>query len=279
MPNSPSIAGDDVSTVYPQVRKIAPSDLKDALSRGIADFKAIPSHLFFLGLIYPIIGVWLVVGNSPWLLVPILVGFPLIGSFAALGFYEISRRRELGLDTTSTEYGIDPSWKHAFSAIRSHSIFSILSLGMLMLVILTCWIFTAQALYATFLGSAPPESLTQFLGELVKTPQGWKFIGYGTLAGFFFAVVTLSISVVSFPLLLDCDVEVPVAVFTSVKAVLNNPVTMALWGLIVALSLAAGFLLLLVGLAVVIPVLGHATWHLYRKTVDASGLRKAPSPA
>jgi len=270
--NSPSITGDDVSTVYPQVRKIAPSDLKDALSKGIADFKAIPSHLFFLGLIYPIVGVWLAVGNSPWLLVPLLVGYPLIGAFAALGFYEISRRRELGLDTTSTEYGIDPSWKHAFYAIRSHSIFSILSLGMLLLVTLTCWIFTAQALYTTFFGSAPPESLTQFLGDILNTPQGWKFIGYGTVAGFLFAAVTLSISVVSFPLLLDCDVEVPVAIFTSVKAVLG---TMTLWGLIVALSLAAGFALLLVGLAVVIPILGHATWHLYRKTVDASALRKS----
>ena len=279
MPNSPSITDDEVSTVYPQVRKIAPSDLKEVLSKGIADFNAIPSHLFFLGLIYPIVGIWLVVGNSPWLLVPLLVGYPLIGSFAALGFYEISRRRELGLDTTSTEYGIDPSWKHAFYAIRSHSIFSILSLGLLLLVILTCWIFTAQALYTTFLGASPPESLSQFFGEIVKTPQGWKFLGYGTAIGFLYAVVTLSVSAVSFPLLLDCDVEVPVAVYTSVKAVVKNPLTMALWGLIVALSLAAGFLALAVGLAVVIPILGHATWHLYRKTVDASALAKGGTRA
>ena len=268
VPNSRSIAGEDVSTVYPHVYKIAPSDLKEVLSKGIADFKAMPSHLFFLGLIYPIVGVWLVVGNSPQLLLPLLVGFPLIGSFAALGFYEISRRRELGLDTTSREYGLDPSWKHAFSVIRSHSIFSILSLGMLLLVILTCWIFTAQALYTSFFGSTPPDSLTRFVGNVLSTPQGWKFIGYGTGIGFLYAVVALSISVVSFPLLLDRDAEVPVAIFTSVRAVLKNPFTMALWGLIVALSLAAGFLLLFAGLAVVIPVLGHATWHLYRKVVE-----------
>jgi uncharacterized membrane protein len=268
MPNSRTIESEVASAVYPNVRKIAPSDLKDALAKGIADFRAMPSHLFFLGLIYPIVGVWLVAGNSPQFLLPILVGFPLIGSFAALGFYEISRRRELGLDTASSEYGISPSWKHAFSVIWSHSIFSILSLGMLLLVILTGWIFTAQALYTAFLGSAAPQSLAQFAGDIVSTSQGWKFIGYGTAIGFLYAVVALSVSVVSFPLLLDRDVDVPVAIFTSVRVVLKNPATMALWGLIVALSLAIGFLLLLAGLAVVVPVLGHATWHLYRKSVE-----------
>ena len=259
MTNSHMIVDSDVSPAYPKVRKIGPSDLKDALAKGLADFLAKPSHLVFLGLIYPLVGVWLVVGASPHLIFPLLSGFALIGPFAGIGLYEISHSRELGLDT---------SWKHAFGVVRSHAIFPILSLGLLLAVIFACWEFTAQALYVSLFGPAPPQSLTQFIGDILHTPQGWKLIGFGTGIGFVFAVVALSVSVVSFPMLLDRDVDVPIAIQTSVKAVLVNPFTMALWGLIVAASLAAGFLLVFAGLAVVVPVLAHSTWHLYRKVVE-----------
>jgi uncharacterized membrane protein len=170
----------------------------------------------------------------------------------------MSRCRELGLDT---------SWEHAFDVVRSHSIFSILSLGLLLLVIFACWVFSAQSLYVALFG-LQPESFTQIITTIFDTPQGWKLIGFGTAIGFVFAVVALSISVVSFPLLLDRDGGVPMAVQTSVRAVLANPVTMALWGLIVASILAIGFLLLFVGLAVAVPVLAHSSWHLYRKVVE-----------
>jgi uncharacterized membrane protein len=262
--NSHIFAGSHVSPAYPVVRKIGPSDLRQALAEGLADFLARPSHLVFLGLIYPIIGIWLVVGNSPPLLFPLLSGFALIGPFAGIGLYEVSRCRELGLDT---------SWKHAFGVVRSHAIFPILSLGLLLLVIFACWLFTAQSLYASLLGPTPPQSFTQFIGVVLGTPEGWKLIGFGTAIGFVFAVVALSMSVVSFPMLLDRDVNVPTAIQTSVKAVLMNPFTMALWGLIVAVSLAFGFLLLFAGLAVAVPVLAHSTWHLYRKVVEPPARR------
>jgi uncharacterized membrane protein len=196
--------------------------------------------------------------------------------------YEISQARELGLDT---------SWKHAFAVVRSHSIFPILSLGLLLLVIFGCWLFAAQALYESLLGPAPPQSFTQFITTIFDTPQGWKLIGFGTTIGFVFAVLALSVSVVSFPMLLDRPIDpealdvgiehpvvtptidVPIAIQTSIKAVLTNPFTMALWGLIVATSLAGGFLLVFAGLAVVVPVLAHSTWHLYRKVVEPYGRR------
>jgi uncharacterized membrane protein len=251
--------GPNSALVYPGVRKIGPSDLKDALTKGTEDFLTMPSSLVFLGLIYPIVGIGLVARAPLHLVFPLMSGFALVGPFAAIGLYEISRRRELGLDT---------SWKHTFGVMRSHSIFSILSLGLLLLVIFAFWEFTAQSLYVALFGTTPPESLIQFIANTFGTPQGWKMIGLGTAIGFIFAVMALSISVVSFPLLLDRDVDVPVAILTSVRAVLANPFTMALWGLIVAAILAIGFLLLFVGLAVAVPILGHSTWHLYRRVVD-----------
>lgn len=259
MRNARTIARPDVPPVYPTVRKIGPADIRDALAKGREDFLTMPSSLGFLGLIYPIVGIGLVVGSPLPLIFPLMSGFALIGPFAAIGLYEISRRRELGPQV---------SWRHAFGVVRSRSIFSILLLGLLLLLIFASWQFTAQSLYASLFGPTPPESFGQFIANIFLTSQGWKLIGIGTTFGLIFAVLALSISVFSFPLLLDREVSVSVAIQTSVRVVLANPYTMMIWGLTVAAFLAIGFLLLFIGLAVTVPILGHSTWHLYRRAVD-----------
>jgi uncharacterized membrane protein len=250
------------SPSLPVVRKIGMTDLKDALTEGVEDFRAIPTHVIFLVIIYPVVALalaQLAQNDLLHLFFPLAAGFALIGPVAALGLYELSRRRELGLDL---------AWTNAFGVRHSLSIGGIVRLGVLLAVIFVLWIAAAQAIYIATFGEAPVGTISNFLHRVFTTPEGWALIVVGNGVGFLFAVVVLMLSVVSFPLLLDRDVGAGVAILTSVRVVLRNPVTMAMWGLIVAALLLIGALPLLIGLAVVIPVLGHATWHLYRKVVE-----------
>ena len=251
----------DDSTAYGEIQKISAADLVDALSKGVDDFWEKPSHLFILVMVYPL--ATLVAGNIaagyiPLVLIfPLLSGFALVGPLAAIGLYEISRRRELGLDI---------SWEHAYNVIRRPSI-SVLTLSVLVGVIYFLWLGAAFVIYRQIYGSAVPTSITQFVWEVLTTPAGWTLIIVGCGVGFLFAVVVLAISAVSFPMLVDLHVGVVTAIRTSVHAFLANPTTMMLWGFIVASLLLIGALPFLAGLAGVMPVLGHATWHLYRKVV------------
>ncbi len=244
------------------VRTITLRDLGDALEKGLDDFLAKPSHYAFLCIIYPLIGVFMIAwsagNNIAHLVFPLMSGFALIGPFAALGLYEISRRRELGMDT---------SWRHALDVRTSPALPAIAVVGIMLLVLFVIWLLAAQAIYHEFYGAQTPASLTDFLRDVLATERGHELILWGNLAGFCFALVVLSTTVVAFPLLVDRDVGAVAAVETSIRAVATNPVPMIIWGLIVSALLVIGALPLFAGLAVVMPILGHATWHLYRKTV------------
>jgi uncharacterized membrane protein len=255
------------SAALPVVRSVSPGDLLDVLARGVDDFRAMPTHVIFLSLIYPIAGLaiarWTFGYDILPLLYPLLAGFALIGPFAAIGLYELSRRRELGLDT---------SWRHAFDIVHSPSLWSILALGLLLLAIFGVWLAVAHGLYVAHFGEDErPIALAEFARRILDTPQGRSLIVIGNGVGFLFALASFALSAVSFPLLLDRNVGMAAAIVTSLRAILKNPVTMALWGLIVALGLAIGSLPFLFGLAVVMPILGHASWHLYRKVVAPDG--------
>ncbi len=253
---------EDRASAPPMVRRITSTDIREALSAGWRDFGAVRTDIVFLCLLYPIAG--LVISRMAFdygmlaLVFPLIAGFALIAPLFGIGLYEISRRREQGLEAR---------WTNVFSVVRSPNIGSIMVMGLLLLAIFCLWLFAANFLYTVTLGPDAPVSAVAFARDALTTPAGWTMTIVGIGVGFLFALAVLVIGVVSFPLLLDRKVGVGTAIATSVRAVWMNPGPMALWGLIVAGSLVAGMIPLLVGLAIVLPVLGHATWHLYRKVV------------
>jgi uncharacterized membrane protein len=256
----------------PVIRTIGLSDLHRALQRGWEDFKAVPSHAIILCIIYPVLGLMLaraVHGYSVLpLLFPLAAGFALLGPFAALGLYEMSRRRERGEPASAWD---------ALEVVRSPSFGAMLGLGVLLLALFVTWVATAQAIYIAAFGYAGATGASDFAERVLTTPQGWWLIVVGCGVGFLFALAALCISVVSFPLMLDRHAGAGDAMVTSLRAVARNPVPMAAWGLIVAVLLVAGSLPAFLGLAVVIPLLGHATWHLYRETIEPE-LNPQPLP-
>jgi uncharacterized membrane protein len=187
-----------------------------------------------------------------------------------MGLYELSRRREAGVDVSAWD---------ALDVLYSPSIGAIVALGTLLMIIFLTWIATANALYVLNFGYVPPASISQFIKDVLFTPPGWKLILTGNGIGLLFAVVVFSISFVSFPLLLDRDIGAVGVLLTSIRAIQANPMTMALWGLIVVGLLVAGSVPAFLGLTVALPVLGHSTWHLYRKiVVPASNPRSVYRP-
>jgi uncharacterized membrane protein len=251
------------SVAHPSVRTIGTQDIRDALMKGVEDFLAMPTHVLFVIVIYPIAG--LVIATLAFeqdlipLLFPLASGFALIGPFAAIGLYELSRRREAGLDT---------SWSHAYEPLKARSASSLFAVGFVLMTIFFAWLVIAMGLYWALYGTEQHESVFAFAEEVLTTRRGWAMIALGNVVGFAFSLTALAVSVVSIPMLIDRDVDALTAIETSLAVVRANPRTMLLWGFIVAGLLVIGMLPLFVGLALVMPILGHATWHLYRRAVS-----------
>ena len=265
---------DTIRSPAPAVRKIKVADLREALRLGFADFEAYRTDVLFIGLVYTVVG--LVLARVAFgmdlvpLLFPLASGFALIGPFAAIGLYEMSRLRE---------QGVEVRWSNAFDVFKAPAVGAIAVLGGILIALFLVWLMTAWQIYLWKFGPEPIVSLQQFAQDVFRTPGGQSMIVTGVGAGFVFALIAMSISIVSFPLLLDRDVGVDTAIRTSVRAVIANPGPMALWGLIVAAGLVLGSAPLFVGLVVVLPVLGHATWHLYRRLVPRDGEGRRPLAA
>ena len=245
-----------------EIRQISIADLREALRKGWDDLMAFRSDVIFICVIYPVIGAMLALlafkGNQIQLLFPVLSGFALAGPVAAVGLFEMSRRREKGLPV---------SWLAYIDVLKSPKFGAVAVLALFHLVIFLAWIMSANLIFVLTLGADAADSMSGFIGKLFGTTGGWLMIVIGMGVGFGFALLVLAVSVVSFPLLLDRNVSVATAIITSVKVARANPVPVAVWGLIVAGLLALGSLPALVGLVLVMPLLGHATWHLYRRAV------------
>jgi len=281
MANEELVSTAEMAYPQPKINTIHVSDLKEVWDKGLEDFKEMPTHLVFLCFIYPIVTLIFARAYAGFdmvpLVFPILAGYTLIGPLVATSMYELSRRRE---------YGLDQSRMHVFDILKYSTIRPVAVLGLLLMVIYIVWLCGAQVIYDSNFGGSSglvpirlvdsaeanpalsaPDSVGELANMIFTTAAGWTLIIVGCFVGLVFAVAVLALSVVSFPMILDRHVSAMTAARTSVRAVLANPVTMAVWGIIVASALLIGSLPLFVGLAVVLPVLGHATWHLYRKVV------------
>lgn len=246
----------------PVVRRINMGDLGSALRLGWQDFAASRTDVIFLCVIYPVIGLLLARIASGYNLLPLLFplasGFALVGPLAAVGLNEMSRRREQGRSATLAD---------AFHVFRTDAIGGIFVLGIVLMTMFVAWLVLSQVVYALTLGPQAPVSYAAFAHDITSTAPGRAMALWGIGAGFVFAVAAFAISVVSFPLLLDRPVSVDIAVRTSLEAVWRNPLPMAAWAVIIAGSLIVAAVPVLLGLVIVMPVLGHASWHLYRRVV------------
>lgn len=256
-PTAPSIADD-----LPQIRQIGTNDLSWALAEGWQDFRAKRGDLLFLGLLYPIIcGVAVALAfNEPLLplFFPLVAGLSIAGPAAASGFYELARRRQEGRDS---------SWWHFFDPLNGRSRWPLAALTLGLAVLFVAWLGVAYAIYAVTFGANAPMQVGDFFGRLFTTGEGWQLILLGNLAGAAFAVVTLVVAIVSFPMVVDKPVDAGTALRTSIKAARENPGAVFGWGLRVAGLLLLGLIPAAIGLAVVLPWLGYATWHLYTRLV------------
>jgi uncharacterized membrane protein len=246
----------------PVVRAIGVQDVVDAVAAGLRDFRAAPVYGLFFGAVYTLGGMLVVLSafvlDLSYLAYPLAGGFTLIGPFVAVGLYEVSRRRETGQPL---------SWRGVLGVVVAQRKRELAYMAFVTIFVLIIWMYQVRLLIALFLGLNPPGSVDAFLGMLVSTPEGLLFLLVGHVVGALLALVLFSITVVSFPLLLDRELDFVTAMITSVRSVTTSPVPMVGWAAVVVILLIVAMAPFFVGLLLVLPVLGHATWHLYRKLV------------
>jgi uncharacterized membrane protein len=246
----------------PQVRSVTVRDIVEALAAGLRDFQAAPLYGLAFGALYAAGGLLIVyctvAAGVGYLAYPLAAGFALVGPFIAVGLYEVSRRRETG----------EPlSWSAVLGTIWAQGHRELGWMAFVTLFVFVVWMYQVRLLIALMLGLRSFTSLQEFLVVVTTTPEGWLFLVIGHLIGAALSLVLFSLTVVSFPLLLDRDVDFVTAMITSVRAVTTSPGPMIGWAAVIVLLLLVASLPGFLGLLVVLPVLGHATWHLYRRIV------------
>ena len=247
--------------VDPVVRRIKVADIAEALGLGLRDFQAMPFYGLLFGALYAsggnVILLCLTAFGLVYLAYPLAAGFALIGPFVAIGFYEVSREREAGEK---------PSLRSIWSSVKSRS--EIGWMAFVTLFIFVIWMYQVRLLIALLIGlNASFSSLHEFITVVLTTNEGLVFLAIGNAVGAALSLVLFSLTVVSFPLLLDRDVDFVTAMITSVRAVVTSPLPMISWAAVIVVLLIASALPYFLGLLVTLPVLGHTTWHVYRRIV------------
>jgi uncharacterized membrane protein len=249
------------------IRTISNDDLRWSLRQGLEDFRDMRGDILFAGIIYTLIGIAAVVmtTNAPLMpfFVPVVAGVGLLGPVAAVGFYELARRRERG------ERG---NWSHFFDVRKRPAADDLGFVAGMLLAIFLAWLLAAGVLYGLIFDWATPTSLTGFITTVFTTARGWALIVTGGVVGAILGWLVLALSVASMPMLVDCDVNAVDAVSASWRASNANRGVMIRWGLIVTALLVLGSIPLFVGLAFVLPWLGYSTWHLYTRLVDREAI-------
>lgn len=247
----------------PVVRSVTANDISAALSAGWADFLAAPQYGLFFGGVYVFGGILiflcLAVFDMRWMIFPVAIGFPLAGPFAAAGLYEVSRRLEGGHPLV---------WREILSVIVNQQRREFGWMAFTTLFIFWVWMYQVRLLLAIFLGTQSFSTLEAFAGLIVSTNAGVSFIMVGSLIGLVLALVLFSVSVISMPLLLDRDIDFVTAMITSVATVFRNPVPMLGWGILITAVVIISMVPMFLGLLVTFPVLGHATWHFYKRAIE-----------
>ncbi|AXS40524.1 DUF2189 domain-containing protein [Breoghania sp. L-A4] len=255
------------------INTITTADIGAALSAGFRDFTAAPVYGLFFGGFYAVAG-WLILGvlfflDLHFMAYPLAAGFALVAPFVASGVYEVSRRQERGLPL---------SWSAVFGAIGASGRRDLGWMAVVTTFTLVIWIEIATVIYLVFFGLRPLD-WGSLMTAVTSTANGLIFLGLGNLAGALLGITVFAISVVSFPLLLDRDIDFVTAMITSVRSVIENPRPMLFWAVLIAAGLALSLLSLFVGLFIVLPVLGHASWHVYRKLIPAEEAKSAEPTA
>jgi uncharacterized membrane protein len=258
VPNASANGGNKAANV--EIQTLSFDDLVESLGAGLQDFRAAPLYGLFFGACY-VLGGWLIIAmlwklNLPFFAYPLAMGFVLVAPFFASGLYEVSRRLEVG----------EPlSWPAILGAFRGPEKRDLRWMALVTGFSMVLWMDIAAILFFGFMGFQ--DFGPDFFTNLFTTPSGLLFLLIGNTAGALIAAAVFSISVISFPMLFDRDIDFVTAMVTSVKTVEKNPRVMFIWALIIGALMLLSLLSALVGLIIIVPVLGHATWHLYRRTI------------
>ncbi len=242
----------------PDIYTVTFAMLIAALKAGWSDFRAYPLFGLFFGGVYMIGGllIWYVThltGNTYWFMI-LGFGFPLIGPFLAVGLYEISRCREKG---------VNPTWGRLLSMAYRQKNRQFPSIIVVILFIFLIWTFAGHMIFAVFMGLSTMTNVSTSF-EILLTANGMTMLAVGSLVGAVLAGFIYAITVMGLPLLLDRELDFVTAMIVSFQTVLQNLPVMLAWGATIAVVLALAMLPAFVGLLVALPVLGHASWHLYR---------------